>query len=195
MIHAVWLLLILCGVLAAVVNGDGSVIFPALVDGSTNAIEVAMGLAAFLSVWCGIMRLAEKSGLLDAMAKLLYPCLKWLFPNLSHNHKAWAPMIMNVSANFLGLGNAATPFGIKAMEELSKTADEKGVASREMIVFLALNTSAVSLMPGMIMGLRSQAGSANAAEIIIPSFLASLAGLTAALISAFLLEKVGRKKQ
>ena len=96
--------------MAAVVNGDGSVIFPALVDGSTNAIEVAMGLAAFLSVWCGIMRLAEKSGLLDAMAKLVLSLFEMAFPNLSPNHKAWAPMIMNVSTKLPWIGKCGNAF-------------------------------------------------------------------------------------
>ncbi|MEG1497755.1 MAG: nucleoside recognition domain-containing protein [Clostridiales bacterium] len=193
MIHSIWLFLLLGGILAAAVSGNIDVIFPAFIDGAVNAIDVALGLGAFLAIWCGVMRLAEKSGLLDVLAKLFYPFLRWLFPNLAPEHKAWGAIIMNVSANFLGLGNAATPFGIKAMEELAATLPQKGVASRDMIVFLALNTSAVSLVPGMIMGLRADAGSLNAAEIIIPSFLASLCGLCAALAVAYLFDKVGKK--
>lgn len=193
MINGIWLFILLVGIVGAALCGNVDIVLPSIIDGAAGAIEVALGLAAFLSVWCGIMRLAEKSGLLQAIAKIVYPCLKWLFPGLSPQHKAWGPIVMNVSANFLGLGNAATPFGIKAMEELAATSQNKQVASREMIVFLALNTSAVSLMPGMVLGLRSEAGSANAAEIILPSFLASLAGLSAALLCAFILDKLDRK--
>lgn len=195
MINGIWLFILITGIVAAAISGNVGNVFPAFISGANGAIEVAIGLAAFLAVWCGIMRLAEKSGLLKKIAKIIYPCLKWLFPGLSPEHKAWGPIVMNVSANFLGLGNAATPFGIKAMEELQATSDKKTVATREMIVFLALNTSAVSLMPGMVLGLRADAGSANAAEIIIPSFLASLAGLAAALICAFILEKVTQRRQ
>ncbi len=195
MINIIWLILLAGGILTAAVSGNIEQVFPSFIDGATNAIEVAIGLAAFLGIWCGILRLAEKSGLLEAFSRLIYPCLRWLFPNLPKGHKAWAPMVMNVAANFLGLGNAATPFGIKAMEELAATNRDKEIATPEMIVFLALNTSAVSLMPGMIMGLRAQAGSSNAAEIIIPSFLASLMGLFAALLTAYLLEKLSRRRQ
>lgn len=194
MINPIWLFLFCGGILAAVATGKTTLIFPSVVEGATNAIEVIIGLAAFLAIWCGIMRLAEKSGLLDRISRLVYPVIRPLFPGLAKNHKAWAPMVMNISANLLGLGNAATPFGIQAMKELEATNREKGVASKEMIVFLALNTSAVSLIPGMVLGFRSEAGSLNPAEIIVPSFFASLVGLAAALLAAFLFDKAGKKR-
>lgn len=195
MINPIWLFLICGGILAAAVGGNGAVVLPSVVEGATNAIEVIIGLAAFLSIWCGIMRLAEKSGLMDRVSHLVYPIIRPLFPGLGRDHKAWGPMVMNISANLLGLGNAATPFGIQAMKELSVTNKEKGVASREMITFLALNTSAVSFVPGMILGFRAEAGSLNPAEIIVPSFLASLVGLITALTAAFLFEKAKAGKR
>lgn len=194
MINPIWLFLLCGGVLAAVVTGREAFVFPSVLEGAGNAIDVIIGLAAFLSIWSGIMRLADRSGLLDRFSKLVYPLLRPIFRDLPKDHKAWAPMVMNVSANLLGLGNAATPFGIQAMKALEETNPQKGVATKEMIRFLALNTSAVSLMPGMILGFRADAGSANAAEVIIPSLLASLAGLVAALAASFFFSKIGAKR-
>lgn len=192
MMNGIWLFLLLSGILSAAILGRIDLVFPAIIDGAVNGIDVVLGLCAFLAVWCGIMRLAEKSGLLDMFSKIAYPLLRRLFPDLSPNHKAWSPIVMNVTANFLGLGNAATPFGIKAMEELKKTSPQKDTATKEMITFLALNTSAVSIVPGLIMGLRTEAGSLHPEEIIIPSFLSSFIGLCAALLLGYLLGK-GKK--
>ena len=194
MINPVWLFLLCGGILAAIVTHRTAFIFPSVLDGASNAVEVTIGLAAFLSVWSGLMRLAEKSGLLDRLSKWVYPLIRPLFRALPKDHKAWAPMVMNISANFLGLGNAATHFGIQAMKAMEETNPQKGTATKEMITFLALNTSAVSLLPGMILGLRAETGSLNAAEVIVPSFLASLAGLCAALLASFLFAKLSEKR-
>ena len=194
MINPIWLFLLCGGILAAIVTGRVGLVFPSVLEGAANAIDVIIGLAAFLGIWNGILRLADRSGLLDRFSKMVYPLLKPLFRDLPKDHKAWAPMVMNVSANLLGLGNAATPFGIQAIKALEETNRNKGTATKEMITFLALNTSAVSLMPGMILGMRAEAGSMNAAEVIVPSFLASLAGLVAALTASFLFSKIGAKR-
>ena len=194
MINPIWIFLFCGGILAAIVNDRVSFVFPSMLEGAANAIDVIIGLAAFLGIWSGMMRLADRSGLLDRFSKMVYPLLRPLFRDLPKEHKAWAAMVMNVSANLLGLGNAATPFGIQAMKALDETNREKGTATKEMITFLALNTSAVSLMPGVILGMRADAGSLNAAEVIVPSFLASLAGLMAALAASFLFSKIGAKR-
>ena len=140
------------------------------------------------------MRLAERSGLLDRFSLVVYPLLRPFFRDLPKEHKAWAPMVMNVTANFLGLGNAATPFGIQAMKALNGTNPKRGTATKEMITFMALNTSAVSIIPGMILGIRADAGSANAAEVIIPSIIASVVGLVAALSASILFAKWGARR-
>lgn len=184
MMNPIWLILLCGGTVAALTSGKSADIFPSVLAGAADAVELTLGLAAFLCFWCGIMRLAEKSGLLEKCAAVLRPLIKPLFPDLPPQHKAWAPLVMNLSANLLGLGNAATPFGMKAMAEMEKTNRNKGTATKEMITFMALNTSAVSLVPGMILGVRADAGSVNAAEIIVPSILASLCGLLAALAAA-----------
>ena len=194
MMNPIWLFLLCGGILAAIVTHRAAFVFPSVLEGASNAVEVIIGLAAFLSVWCGLMRLAEKSGLMDRLSKWVYPLIRPLFRSLPKNHKAWAPMDMNISANLLGLGNAATPFGIQAMKAMEETNPQKGTATKEMITFLALNTSAVSLLPGMILGLRAETGSLNAAEVIVPSFLASLAGLCAALLASFLFAKLSEKR-
>ena len=194
MMNPIWLFLLCGGILAALVTGRGTMVFPSVLSGAADAVDLIIGLAAFLSIWSGMMRLADRSGLLERFSVLVYPLLRPLFRDLPREHKAWAPMVMNVTANFLGLGNAATPFGIQAMKELHGTAEQKGTATKEMITFMALNTSAVSIVPGMILGIRADAGSANAAEVIVPSILASLAGLIAALSASFLFAKLGARR-
>ncbi|MBQ1252022.1 MAG: hypothetical protein IIY02_03815 [Firmicutes bacterium] len=194
MMNPIWLFLLCGGILAALVTGRGTMVFPSVLSGAADAVDLIIGLAAFLSIWSGMMRLADRSGLLERFSVLVYPLLRPLFRDLPREHKAWAPMVMNVTANFLGLGNAATPFGIQAMKELHETAEQKGTATKEMITFMALNTSAVSIVPGMILGIRADAGSANAAEVIVPSILASLAGLIAALSASFLFAKLGARR-
>lgn len=194
MMNAIWLFLFCGGILAAVVTDRTALIFPSVLAGASDAVELCIGLAAFLGIWCGMLRLAECSGLMIKVSRLVAPLLRPLFPDLPENHRAWAPMIMNVSSNLLGLGNAATPFGIKAMKALDEDNKEKGTATKEMITFLALNTSAVSLFPGMILGFRAEAGSIEPTAIIIPSLLASLCGLTASLLTAKILAKWGGKR-
>ena len=194
MMNPIWLFLLCGGILAALVTDEVSLVFPSILSGAADAVDVIIGLAAFLAVWNGMMRLAERSGLLDRFSLLVGPLLRPLFRDLPREHKAWAPMVMNVTANFLGLGNAATPFGIRAMKALNDTNPKRGTATKEMITFMALNTSAVSIVPGMILGIRADAGSVNAAAVILPSILASLAGLAAALLASHLFAKGGRRR-
>lgn len=154
------------------------------------AVQIALGLIGIMALWLGVMRVAEKAGLITHLARLVRPLTVRLFPDVPADHPAVGSMIMNISANMLGLGNAATPFGLKAMEELDKLNPKKGVATDAMVTFLALNTSCVTLIPATAIAVRAAAGSSDPAFIIGTSFLASLTATIFAVILAKLLSRV-----
>lgn len=139
-----------------------------------DAVTLTIGLIGVLAFFLGLMRIAQAAGLLNLLSQLIYPLLRKLFPEIPANHPAFGAMLMNLSANILGLGNAATPFGLKAMQELKTLNPHPGVASNAMVLFLAINTSCFTLIPTKIIALRVSAGSQNAAAIIASTLLASI---------------------
>lgn len=149
-----------------------------------TAVEIALGLIGIMALWLGVMKVAEEAGLIKIIARLLKPITKRLFPEVPSDHPAIGSMVMNISANMLGLGNAATPFGLKAMEELDKLNTNKGTATNSMVTFLAINTAGMTLIPATAIAVRAASGSANPAVIIGTSifgaFCAVVVGLTAA---------------
>ena len=154
------------------------------------AVQIAIGLIGIMALWLGVMRVAEEAGLINHLARLVRPITVRLFPDVPADHPAVGSMIMNISANMLGLGNAATPFGLKAMEELDKLNPKHGVATDAMVTFLALNTSCVTLIPATAIAVRAAAGSSDPAFIIGTSFLASLTATIFAVIISKLLSRV-----
>lgn len=153
---------------------------------ASTAVEIALGLIGIMALWLGVMKVAEEAGLIKIIAKAVQPITKFLFPEIPSDHPAIGAMIMNISANMLGLSNAATPFGLKAMEELDKLNPEKGTATNEMCTFLAINTAGLTLLPVTAIAIRAAAGSSNPAIIIGTSVFgascATIAGVTAAKI-------------
>lgn len=149
-----------------------------------TAVEIALGLIGIMALWLGVMKVAEEAGLIKIIAGALKPITKRLFPEVPHDHPAIGSMVMNISANMLGLGNAATPFGLKAMEELDKLNPNKGTATNSMVTFLAINTAGMTLIPATAIAVRAAQGSANPTVIIGTSifgaFCAVVVGLTAA---------------
>ena len=156
----------------------------ALIEASKSSVELALGLVGVMAFFLGLMKVAEAGGLLQIIARLLRPLMVRLFPDVPEDHPAMGAMIMNMSANALGLGNAATPFGIRAMQELDKLNPVKGTASNAMVLFLAINTSSVTLLPTGIIALRASAGSADPAGIIPTTLFATLCSTTAAILAA-----------
>jgi len=156
----------------------------AVIDYAGTAVTIALGLIGIMALWLGIMKIAEDAGLIKIIAKLVKPFTKRLFPDIPSDHPAISSIIMNISANMLGLGNAATPFGLKAMEEMNKINPDKGTASNSMVTFLAINTAGLTLIPATVIAVRAASGSSNPAIIIGTSifgaFCATVAGLTAA---------------
>lgn len=159
-------------------------------DMAGTAVNIALGLIGIMALWLGVMRVAEEAGLIAVLARSVRPVMKRLFPSIPSDHPAVGSMIMNISANMLGLGNAATPFGLKAMEELNKLNDKSGVASDAMVTFLALNTSCVTLIPATAIAIRAASGSSDPAAIIGTTFLASLTATICAVILSRLLGKL-----
>ncbi len=159
-----------------------------------DAVTLAIGLIGVMALFLGLMKVAEEGGLLRIAARGIRPLLIRLFPEVPAEHPAMGAMVMNLSANFLGLGNAATPFGIKAMQELDTLNPEPGVATDAMALFLAINTSSVTLLPTGVIALRAAAGSSNAAGILPTTLCATIFSTSVAIISAKLLARWGRRK-
>ncbi len=165
-----------------------------VIDKAGTAVTISLGLIGIMALWLGVMKVAEDAGLITKLANLIKPITKKLFPEIPPDHPAIGAMIMNISANMLGLGNAATPFGLKAMEELDKLNPEKGTATNAMVTFLAINTAGLTLIPATAIAVRAAAGSTDPAIIIGPSiFGASCATLTG-IIAAKLFEKFPIRK-
>ena len=149
-----------------------------------TAVTIALGLIGIMALWLGVMKIAEDAGIIKIIAKSVRPITKRLFPDIPSDHPAISSIIMNISANMLGLGNAATPFGLKAMDEMEKINPNKGTASNSMVTFLAINTAGLTLIPATAIAVRAASGSSNPAIIIGTSifgaFCATIAGITAA---------------
>ena len=186
MINVVWLFLLAVGILVAALTGRIEVVTNSAMNAAKLGVEVGIGLIGIMSLWLGLMRLAEAAGLVRGLARLLTPVTRLIFPSLPRDHPALGAIILNISANMLGLGNAATPFGLKAMEELQKLNQDKEVASQAMCTFLALNTSAITLIPATIIGVRISAGSVNPTEIIGTTIVATGCAMTMALFADYL---------
>lgn len=162
----------------------------AMIDAAGASVTLAIGLVGVMALFLGLMKVAERAGLLVVVAKTLRPLMTRLFPGVPADHPAMGAMIMNISANVLGLGNAATPFGIRAMEHLNRLNPAKGTASDAMILFLAINTSSVTLLPTGVIALRAAAGSADPAGIVPTTLFATLCSTAAAILAAKLLARV-----
>jgi len=182
MVNLIWLLFIVIGFVFAIVNGTVDQVTEAVFDGATTGVTVSFGLISILVFWLGMMKIAENAGLLQLFARVLSPIVRWIFPGIPKDHPALGYILSNMSANLLGLGNAATPMGIKAMQELQKLNTSKDTASPEMCTLLAINTSGVTLIPTTIIAIRMNFGSANPAEIVGTTLLATAIATTSAIL-------------
>lgn len=160
-----------------------------MIDTAEASVTLAIGLVGVMALFLGLMKVAEHGGLLVIIAKLLRPLMKRLFPDVPADHPAMGAMILNISANVMGLGNAATPFGIRAMQELDKLNPEKGTATNAMALFLAINTSSVTLLPTGVIALRAAAGSNDPAGIVPTTLVATIFSTTVAIVMAKLLQR------
>jgi spore maturation protein A len=187
---AIWTVLVVAAVVAAAVNGRMAEVGTAALESAGRAVTLSIGLAGVMALWLGLVKVAEEAGLVAAVARAARPLLRRLFPEVPPEHPAMGAMVMNVSANVLGLGNAATPFGVKAMQELETLNPHPGTATNAQALFCALNTASVQLVPASVIALRAAAGSRAPGEIVGATILASICGATAAVLAAKLLARV-----
>jgi len=187
---AILAVLMALSVVVAAVQGRLPELTAAALDAAGKASTFALGLVGILALWMGLMRIAEEAGVVRGIARLAAPLLRRLFSGVPSDHPAMGAIVMNVSANLLGLGNAATPFGIRAMQELETLNPHPGTASDAQVMLTALNTASVQLVPATALALRVTAGSRAPAEIIGPTLLASLCGVVVAVTAARLLGRL-----
>jgi spore maturation protein SpmA len=190
MLNYIWLGLVLLAVLLGGFTGQTKEVVASIVDSAGESVKLALGLIGIMSVWLGLMRLAERAGLIQALARMLRPVLCWLFPQVPAEHPAMGSMVMNIAANMLGLNNAATPLGLRAMRDLERLNPMPGVATNAMCTFLAINTSSVQLIPMTAVALLASSGSKNPAAIIGTAFFATLCAATAAVLAVKTFEKL-----
>jgi spore maturation protein A len=178
--------LIITGIIVAAFFGNMGAVTSYAILSAGAAVERVFGLIGILTLWLGIARVAEKVGVMAFITMLLQPLIGLLFPTIPKGHPAMGSISMNLSANLLGLGNAATPFGLKAMKELQELNPRPDTASQAMCTFLALNTSSLTLVPATIIALRINANSANPTEIISTTIFATLCSTTVAILADYL---------
>ena len=190
MLNYIWLALVLLAVAIGGATGHLKEVTDGAFDGAKTAVTIALGLIGIMALWLGVMRLAERAGLIQKLAHGLRPVMRRLFPGVPHDHPAMGSMLMNMAANMLGLGNAATPLGLRAMGDLETLNPHPGTATNAMCTFLAINTSSVQLIPTTAIAILVAAGSTNPTAIVGTALLATLCAATVAVTSVKLLEKV-----
>ncbi len=179
MLNYLWAFMMLIGIVYGAVTGNIEAVSNGILDSAVEAVTLCMKMLGIIAMWTGIMHIGEKSGLVDAAARRLSPLIRFLFPKIPDNHPAKEHIATNMIANFLGLGWAATPAGLKAMESLKELEEErsggryKGIASNEMCTFLVINISSLQLIPVNMIAYRSQYGSVNPAAIVVPALIAT----------------------
>lgn len=186
-INIIWLSLIVLATVTAAYTGKMDAVTMASFESAKSAVTLAIGLLGPMALWLGVMKVAEAGGLLKMVARGVRPVMVRLFPDVPHDHPAMSAMIMNMAANALGLGNAATPMGIRAMQELDRLSGEKGTATNAMCLFLAINTSSVTLLPLGVITVRAAANAASPAAILIPSLIATTCSTLVAVVAAKML--------
>lgn len=189
MVNKIWTLFIACGIIYSIVTNNVEVVNNTIMESSKTSLDMIMQIFPVLALWMGLMNIAEKSKLLDKFSNLISPVLTKLFPEVPRGHESLSYIASNIIANVFGLGSAATPFGLKAMDSLQKLNKKKDTASRSMITFLIINTSGVTLVPTTIISMRMMYKSANPTCIL----LACIIGTTCSTIGGIFVDKLFTK--
>jgi len=190
LINYIWMFLMLTSILVGAFNGKLKEVTNAAIETAGFSVEIAIGLVGIMALWLGIMKIAEEAGMIRFISKIVYPVFKRIFPQIPNGHPALGSMMMNLSASFLGLGNAATPLGLKAMKELQEINPQKETASNSMVTFLAMNTACPVIFPASVIALRSSSGSTNPTAIIGTTLVASFCAFFTAILASKLLGKL-----
>ena len=189
----IFVFLILISIITAIYTGKIEEVTNELLNASQRAVQVSIGLIGIMAFWLGIAKIAQKSGLINLISKLISPILKLIFNELPKNSPAFSNIALNITANALGLSNAATPFGIKAMKDIKKEENKNDVATNSMCIFLAMNTAGFQIVPATVLAILIAAGAKNPTEIIIPTFIVTLSSFIFAIVIAKILAKIWRE--
>ena len=185
----IFIFLILISFVCAIINGKVDIVVNEMLKSSQKAVEIAIGLIGIMAFWLGIVNIAKVSGLMDFFSKMIKKPLLLIFPDLKNNNEAISDIALNISANALGLTNAATPFGIKAMEDMQKENENKNQATNSMCTFLAINTAGFQIVPAVVLAILTASGMNNPAQIIIPTLIVTSIAFISALIFVKILER------
>jgi spore maturation protein A len=193
MLNKIWPVFIIISFIYAFISGNVERVNSGIFESTESAVELCLTFLGTICLWNGIMQIAYKSKLINIVVKILNPLIKKLFPEIKNNEKIKKEISMNIVANIFGLGNAATPLGIKAMESMQEINDNKDTITNSMMIFIVLNTASLQLIPTTVIAIRTSLGSNNPTSIIFPVWCASVCSITAAIISTKLLIKIKRK--
>lgn len=190
MLNFIWLFFIVSAIIIGAITGRLDIVTQAALDSAKAAVDISISLIGIMALWLGIMKIADASGLVVVFSKLIKPVTKKIFPDIPSDHPAIGNIAMNFSANALGLSNAATPLGIKAMKELSKLNKHKTIASNAMCTFLAINTAGFQLIPASVIAILIAAGAKNPTVIIAPTLISTTIALITAITAVKIFEKL-----
>jgi len=188
--NVIWLILFSVSIVFAILTGNLEPFTKSIFDGAKSAVEVSLFLLGIVSVWMGITRILEDSGLIYRIAHLFKPIISRLFKNIPDDHPSITAITLNVLANLFGLGNAATPLGIKAMQELDTLNKEKGTITFEMMIFIIINTASIQLIPFSVIGILAGFGDRNPTAVVLPVLIATVVSAIAALMILFSFRKI-----
>ena len=183
MVNSIWLALIVLGVVTGILSGTSAQVTRGIIEGANQAVNICLGFIGIMSLWSGLMRIAESAGLTRTLARFFAPLARWLFPSVPDDHPALCAITMSLVANLLGMGNAATPLGIKAMEELASLNEGRDAASDAMCTFVAISTAGITLIPTTVIAIRTHYRSLNPAEVVIPIVLMNILATSVALLA------------
>ena len=189
MLNGIWVGMVLVSLLYGAFSGRLDAVMEQAIASASEAVQVSLGLLGALALWCGVMKVLEQAGGVAVIGRIFRPILKGLFPKLKEDSPAMGAIVLNLSANLLGISNAATPLGIRAMEELHKANQNPREATNEMCLFVVLNTASVQLVPTTLIALRQAAGVENPFAITLPILVVSLLALVAGILAVKLGEK------
>ena len=192
MLNIIWLGMMFLAVIVGLIQGHINDVVLAVTNSAKIGFELALGLTGIMALWLGIMNIASESGLMTHLSRALRPIMRRLFPDVPVDHPAMGAMILNISANMLGIGNAATPFGLAAMKELQRLNPHIHSASNSMCMFLAINTSSVQLIPATAIAFLAANGSSDPTSIIASSLFATVISTTVAIVAVKQLQKLPR---
>ncbi len=190
MMNYIWLSIVILAIVLGGINGKIENVTKSAIDAASGAVTIAIGLIGVMALWLGIVKIAEDSGLMALAAKAIAPILKKLFPDVPPGHPAMASMTLNIAANMLGLSNAATPLGIKAMEDLETLNTRPGTATNAMCTFLTINTAGLQLIPATMIGVLASAGSKEPTAVIGTTIAATCTALVVGISTVKILEKL-----